>query len=161
MYSNIFLSLRSEMAMMMMMIKPLLRTCDLQKDVIYTIQKKTSIGPYCEIELEDVRIKVPVYVNSFQKDFIKYNGHTVEFLHPTHMYCFCEEWCEKCGCKLEPVVGLCMCTFEFGNIVIYDFDRYIEKVDELLDNPNIWCWGCFKYVWDWDVNHIECGLEYT
>ena len=138
--------------------KPLLRVCDLQKDVIYTIQKKkTSIGPYCEIELEDVRIKIPIYIDTFQKDFLRYTsgGQTLEFLRPTCMYCFCEEVCEHCGCPMgEP----CMCTFEFENIVSYEFDRYIEKIDELLDNPNIWCWGCRKYVWDWDLNHLDCGV---
>ena len=138
--------------------KPLVHNSNLQKNVIYTIKKKTSIGPYCEIELDDVKIRVPVYVNSFQKDFVRYNGRgEIEFLHPRHMYCFCHNNC-KCGCAEIPGC-LCTCIFKDKDITIYNFDNFFQKIDKLLDDPNIWCQGCLNYTWDWDLNHIECGLE--
>lgn len=144
----------------MMAMKPLVKAFNLQKDVIYTIQKKKYNGPYCEIELEDVRIKVPIQKIPFQRDFIRYNGQTIEFLRPTCKYCFCDRDCEKCACSLIPTMsGLCMCIFEYENTRVYNFQTFIKKINTLLDNFNTWCEGCLNYVWNWDLNHVECGIK--
>lgn len=138
--------------------KPLVSVLNLQKNTIYTIQKKIYKGAHCEIELEDVRIRVPIHRVAFQKDFIRYNGATIEFLRPTHLYCFCDKGCEECGCSLIPVTGPCMCIFELEQFAVYNFAKFIEKVNSLVDNPNTWCCQCLQYAWDWDLSHIECTL---
>jgi len=69
------------------MAKPLVRVKDLKKNTIYVIFNKKSFGFNWELELDDVRIKLPIHKNPpFQKDFLRYTGQKLEFLSPTHMY---------------------------------------------------------------------------
>ena len=118
----------------MALVKPCVSIHNLQENVIYTIEKKTSVGPYCEIELEDVRIRVPVYVDSFQTYFVRYREGKIELLCP-RMRCDCDEYCEKCGCTFIQVRSFCTCLFDPGleGLEIHNFDKFYHKIVQLMD----------------------------